>query len=189
MINYDGPLLERLESSSKRPKVGDIFAIKIAMKGFYLGRVVKSGVKPVSEAKDNNKTFFLVYIYDTCIPAHELAEVNVDSTVSLLRRDRLLLPPFIETVAPWKLGVYKTLDNRPLCEGDVWPMHFFYKDIWRVYLNEYAEAIEPTTLPGQPIGWSGMDNIPMLDLRLRKVLGFDRPEWDIKRIPSPYADY
>lgn len=76
----------------------------------------------------------LIYIYK--------ASSDDKSKVPSLEKENLLLPPMLISRSPWSGGYFETIENRPLEEDDVLPVHCF-ESISEppTYHDDYAQEL------------------------------------------------
>lgn len=96
-----GPNMLKLEPSRKKPKAGDVFAVKYPAAGYVFGRVAAANL-PIELGGMPGAN--LLYFHD-----HRSAEsVPVRSE---LRIDRLLIAPVFTNRQGWLRGYYQTVEH------------------------------------------------------------------------------
>lgn len=158
--NRDEPFafnLNVLKRSRKAPRAGDIFALQPVGHPYYFGRVIRTDTKI---GADNS---ILCYIYDA--PSADKANVPV------LKRDRLLIPPFGTWRGSWYEGFFETVDHRELQPDDILPRHCFWSLIRHVYFDEDRNRLSE---PFEPVGIFSVFTARGIDERISKALGIPR---------------
>lgn len=101
-----------LKRSRKKPRVGDIFVLKIVGFPFHFGRVIRTDAKAGDFDNMN-----LIYIYNA-------GSSNFTLLPSLSKND-LLIPPLMTNDRPWTMGYFQTINHQELTTRDVLKLHVF----------------------------------------------------------------
>jgi hypothetical protein len=128
--------LRVLTPSRKKPKPGDLFAMRLPNGPYLHGRVIAvdlmiGGVLPAE---------VLIYIF-----RHQSRTEQAPPKPMLLP-DQLLVSPIFTNRLPWSRGYFKTVANQPLSPEEVLPRHCFLGDGGRYYDehgNQLPGPIEP----------------------------------------------
>lgn len=148
--------LEILSPSRKKPKIGDVFAIKPLSRDYYFGQVIKTDVDS-GFGKVNN---FLIYIFN--------ATAKDFASVPKLSRTNLLIPPMVVNLKPWTLGYFQFVRNNPLTE--ILPEHSFLCTMRKVYFNEYGQK-QTKPIDGIPAGRYGLASYGAVSEEMSEALG------------------
>jgi hypothetical protein len=141
---------------SRRPQVGDIFAM-LPPDGLYLhGRVISIDADAGPSMPGNN----LIYVYQV--------RSKEKRPVPELPPEELLVPPMMTNNLPWTRGYFQFLENRPLIAADRLPQHCFKDSIRERYYDEHCNALQR---PVEPVGEWGLHSYQTIDDAISKALG------------------
>lgn len=150
--------LSRMRPSRKRPRLGDLFNLRMHSDFYLVGRVVRDDAK---WALGEDASANLVYVYD-----YRLDEPGNVAT-SELTIDRLLVAPFFSTSRWWSRGYFETFGNVPISAGEVLQRHAFWDSFRKKCFDEYGEAVRDAE---PPIGDYSLPNIAAIDTELSIAL-------------------
>ncbi len=122
-----------LSKSRKKPKVGDVFALQVREGEYFFGCVIKTDARIFMI-----ENCLLIYIYEATSPSK--------STIPLLHRDQLLLPPLFTNYQSWFKGYFETVAQHSLREDDILPQHCFLhlnRKFYDEYGRELSQAVKP----------------------------------------------
>jgi hypothetical protein len=109
--------------SRKALRAGDVFTIRLVDGRHLFGRVIEAGIDMGRAPFPNSN---LIYLYDVIADGS-----GVD--LSVLRRDRLLVPPLFINRLPWSKGYFENIAHFDLTPDDVLPRHCFKYTPTRYY--------------------------------------------------------
>lgn len=150
------PNLRILRPSRKLPRPGDVFALSPMEHLFLFGRVIATDavVGPIEGC-------ILIYVY------RDRSHSAGKSDRSLLRPDRLLLPPILTNRLPWSRGYFETVAHYDLTETEVLPIHCFRN--WNgEYYDECGNELQG---PVEPVGDRGLHSFRTIDDLVSRALG------------------
>ena len=153
-----------LTPSRKKPKRGDVFAMKMPTKGYAFGLVVADGLSygPVGR-------MLLVYYYDF---ANTIPEVDCTA----LTLEHLGGPPELTAAPAWTAGVFMTIGQCPTDRLELLPVHCFRRgnvapDGSETYCDEFGDTLEE---PYEPCGHWSVSTAASIWLRAALAVG-ERP--------------
>ena len=149
--------LRILKPSRKAPLAGDIFVLRPNSLRYFFGRVVRT------DASTGSIVGILAYIYKTSAPK--------PLPVPPLRRDDLLIPPFIINRLPWSRGYFEIVERRSLTPWDTLSVHCFRDVLTGRY---YDELGRPLSSPVPPVGIRGLHSFRTIDDLVSDALGIPR---------------
>lgn len=152
---------EKLRPSRNALKAGDVFTFKLG-DVFYFGRIICTDAL-VGRIPDG----ILTYIYST--PAKE------KTSLPELRLDKLLIPPLVTEMRPWREGYFEVVGNIPLTPRDILAVHCFYDDSRSpaVYYDEYARVIPSRC---EPCGRFSVTFLNGIEYQVMQALGLEGEE-------------
>jgi hypothetical protein len=153
--------LQYVGRSNKKPRAGDIFAMRLPSGESLYGMVVLPE-QPREHAP--MPLAILIYIYD-------LVSKNQTSDYTALTPSRLLIPPVWTNTKGWTVGVFKTVGERQIGKADVLPRHCFERPMLRpgpVYVDEHGVEIESRV---EPCGSWSLASYRAIDDRISEALG------------------
>lgn len=155
-------ILVEQQRSRKRPKIGDIFVIKLITGLYYWGRIISTAAH--GGMGDEHKDY-IIYLYAT--PTEDKTnQPNLD-------KENLLIPPFFFGSTFWTVGYAETIVRQELEPSDVLPQHYFY-DAWhKCYWDGFDNKIDAPAADISPkhIGSYGIPSLGVIDHEIKKVLG------------------
>lgn len=149
------------KKSRKKPRPGDIFVVQMPDRLFRYGRVIRV------DANVGGLPAMLVYIFRASSPTK--------LPVPALRKEELLVPPLLINNTGWRDGYFETVEHRLLKADDVLPVHCFYDDPFKRYVDADGNALAQRY---QPCGFYGLGGYGSVDLKVSKALGFPEPTED-----------
>ena len=153
-----GPNLRVLGASRKAPSPGDIFVLSPIESVYLFGRVV------VADASVGRMPAILIYVYDIVRATPETPDVSV------LKPERLLLPPLLTNRLGWSRGFFRRTGHAPLAPDDVLAIHCFRDSRGR----HFDEHSRPLAGPVEPVGQWGLHSFRTIDDAIGDVLGLPR---------------
>ena len=149
--------LVQLGRSRRRLVPGDVFVVKPTGHDYLFGRVIRTDAAMFGEGN------ILLYFYDAW---------SVDrSTIPALDHRKLLIPPVITNRLAWSRGYFSHVENRPLLDDDVLPVHCFVSHSYRDgprYFDEFRRQL-PNPVP--PVGDAGLHSYRTIDDAISSALG------------------
>lgn len=151
--------LEKLKPSRKKPRAGDIFAIKPVGHPYYFGRVIRDDALPLGP---DGGPCLLLYVYD----AHS---TKIDS-IPVLSKNELIIAPVFSNLLGWRKGYFQTIQSSPLGEDDALELHCFRQPFLSPtgLIDEYFNPL-PEGTPA--VDLAGLDNYRTIDIMVSKSLG------------------
>lgn len=151
--------LQQLARSRRKQRPGDVFAMLFPDERYLFGRIISTDavVGPIEGV-------LLLYVY-----RHRSDSPAVPDR-SELRPGQLLVSPLLTNRKGWSEGVFETVGNVPLGDGDVLDQHCF-----RRWNGEYFDECS-NQLPGpvEPVGDFGLHSFRTIDDDISDALGFER---------------
>lgn len=153
----EGPPNLAVLQKSRKPQVGDIFAMLPPDGAFLFGRVISTtasfGGKPIAT---------LIYIYQ---PRSRSAD-----EIPELSPRQLLLPPILTNTLGWSRGYFQRVARRPLEAQDVLEQHCFQGGFGkqRGYFDERGRRLPG---PVEPVGVTGLASYRSIDDAVSRALG------------------
>lgn len=158
--------------SRKKPVEGDLFTCTLSDGMHLWGRVVKT---PVVAAWFEG--CILVYIYSYRSDDSTLIPVEARQVPS-----GLLIPPVMIDVGPWRAGVFETVANAPLEEGEVLHAHCFRDiDPSGRFFDEMSNEIEPQSGDEIEVGVFALRSHYTIDYDISRALGLPVVEDELMR--------
>lgn len=151
----DELILEKLKSSRKLLKNGDVFVLKPKGKPYYFGRVINTKTQ-IGGFED----VILCYIYDA-----SSADKNEIPDIS---KDKLLIPPFGIDRSPWSSGVFEVVGSIHLTDEDMLPVHVFKSPLSNTFYDEYGNEISS---PSEIFAYNSVTSDITIDYQVGKALG------------------
>jgi Immunity protein 26 len=148
--------LEILRPSRVRPKVGDVFALRLGGL-FRFGRVISTEAMAGWNMPGAN----LIYVF-----TYAATEADVPDRAELTTA-RLLVSPIMTNRLPWSRGYFQTLINLPIEAGEALPRHCFRSSAGRFY-DEWTNELEG---PIEPVGDWGMGSFRTIDDDVSSAVG------------------
>ena len=154
-----------LNASRRAPRAGDVFVLRPAGHGFFVGRVID----PRANLFGFRGPVVLAYIYAT-----EYDTPLIPAPAAMNYRD-LLIPPLGTNRLPWSKGFFETIGNVPLRADDVLSRHVFHRTSLDrdQYLDQAGNPVVPAD---EPIGTWGLDSYRTIDDAVSDALGIPRAE-------------
>lgn len=154
----DSPrLMQSLTATRKRPRVGDLFVLKLE-EGFLSGRVIATDATFDPSVSGLN----LLYIYRGIEPVHPNLQPRY------MDADALLIPPVITNNQGWLKGYFYTIGNVELTDDQLLPQHCFRGlgdgTYWDEYSNKLARAFPP-------VGVHALDSYLTIENEIALALG------------------
>lgn len=154
-------LFHPLESSRKRPRVGDVFVAEIDS-GFIGGRVV--AVDAQSSAISESKSL-LLYIYDGIVKSPDVDAISLAPPV-------LLIPPVITNTVAWSRGYFQTIGNVPLSTDQLLDQHVFRSPSTKELWDERDTRLPATYAGHDYVGVKALDSYLTIEDAVSRALGF-----------------
>jgi hypothetical protein len=154
-------MLKITKRSRKKPQAGDIFVVQMPDRLFRYGRVIRV------DANVGGLPAMLVYIFGVSSPT----KLPLPS----LRKEELLVPPLLMNETGWRDGYFETVGHCPLKAEDVLPVHCFYDDPFRRYVDADGNSLPQRY---EPCGFYGLGGYGSVDLKISLALGFPEPTED-----------
>jgi hypothetical protein len=144
--------LRVLKPSRRKPRVGDVFAMRLPDEAYLFGRVVSTDARWTLAVGAGRAV--LIYVFRDRTLSLELADRSV------LRVDRLLVPPVMTNLLPWSRGYFQTVGNMPLGPGEVLLKHCFLDGARGRYYDEYGNELPRSV---EPVGDYGLHSYRTID--------------------------
>lgn len=155
--------LRVLKPSKKKPMPGDVFALQLAGEQFLFGRVISTDAQWT--LAESAGPAVLIYIF------RDRSDDKAVPDRSLLRPERLLVPPIMTNRLPWSRGYFETVANMPLAPGDVLAQHCFLSASRGRYFDEHGTELAG---PIEPVGDHGLHSFRTIDDQVSAALGVPR---------------
>jgi Immunity protein 26 len=158
--------LRVLSPSRKKPRAGDIFAMRLPDETHLFGRVIAADLTEAHEAPMPGA--YLIYVY------RHRAESPEPGRAALVP-DNLLLPPIFINKMPWTKGYFRTVDHMELTPSDRLAQHCFWSAGRGIYVDENRNQL-PREI--QPCGDWALSSYRWLDDQISDAVGTPRAPED-----------
>lgn len=121
------------KKSRRKPKIGDIFALRVKEDLYFYGKVLKTEI-------NNPHPLFqgwnLICVYDFS------SQDIINTDLSKLSEHDLLLPPLVTNHKGWYDGYFLTIGNENITEDEMQIDYGFWDDLRKIYRNEEGTILD-----------------------------------------------